>query len=461
MPRKKDVPRPHTSLKFDKWNGVMDLGHKHERSKAMILFLFGRRGSGKSVAHLNLLWRNCTRFYCGVAISKVRTSLSAFEKVFPRSMVYSDANDAVMERTVAFADLFASNDDWPMDDLIINIDDGSTKNNALNSEVLKTLTLQGRHLSITVIVAAQYFKVVSPQIRNNASRILFGREPNAVTREKMWKEFFMTAFPEKDVFYAIMDRLTMNYAFLGINCDADTALATDAIFQFRGIADVPHFRIGHRDIWLNDNLKRLRGSQNSVTNIFHRLRGEEPAAPEEPEGDVVLEDEADSGGEDGGGGGIAGCGHTHGVAGEDGDNITLCTECLRQEAKGKAMTPEQVAATAVECEKRAALAARRTRREAKRKAAAAEAAAEDAALPPKFQKQLADARAARLPQRVLEAIRFHGRVHAQAMAEEEAAKGGEAAPASTMRDSKAVKMSVRFGSRAHEPTDVLTMTGFH
>lgn len=371
---------------------------------------------------MNLLWKNASRFYCGVAISKVRTSLAAFEKCFPKSMVYSDANDDVMERTVAFADMFASNEDWPMDDLMINIDDGSTKNNALNSEVLKALTLQGRHLSITVVVAAQYFKVVSPQIRNNASRILFGREPNANTRKKVWEEFFMDAFPEREVFDAVMDKLTMNYAFLGVDCTENGGAISDMVFQFKGQADVPHFRIGHRDIWLLDNLKRLRKSQCSMTNIFRRLRGEEPvdgegrggaplpAIDEEGGGD---EDEDDA--EDGHGH------HIHDQVDADGMAV-VCPECVRQEARGKVMTPEEVAATAVECEKRAALEAKRAKR------------------------------AARLQKK---------RERAEAKVPE--VEGSEPDHGTEIRMSNTLarraRMSVRFDSSANEPTDMMMITG--
>ena len=123
------------------------------------MFLFGKRGTGKSVMHLYLLLQNADQFYMGVAISKVAPSVQGFERCFPKSLVYADHDDEVIQRISSLAELFVKNEAWPMDNWIINVDDASTKRNALNSDSLKKLAMQGRHLSVTVIIAVQYFKI--------------------------------------------------------------------------------------------------------------------------------------------------------------------------------------------------------------------------------------------------------------------------------------------------------------
>lgn len=344
MPRRKDVGGTHNEREFKKWDGRLDLGTKHQRSKGLFIFLFGKRGTGKSMLHMHLLKKNADQFYAGIAMSKVQPSVQGFEECFPKSLVYDTQDDAAMERAAELAKTFSRNKDWPMDDIIINVDDGSTKKNALNSNVLTLLAMQGRHLSCSVIIAVQYFKAVKPDIRGNANLMLLGRCPSAAGKKGLWDEFFKGngIFSTEDEFCIIMDQLTSNYKFMVVDQDASGGLENmlKTVKADKDALETEPFRVGHRDIWLLDHMKRVRTKQNDIHTIFNNLAGREP--------EVDLDDGFSSDDD-----------HCHHGGADDMD--VVCVECIRAATRNK---------LDVDGDESARKCAARTRRELRRDAEA-------------------------------------------------------------------------------------------
>lgn len=280
IPRKKVTGK---SMDVSYWDGSIPIGKT--------LFLFGKRGTGKSVAHFYLVYKNASKYFFGIAISNVRDSCRMFENCLPYSMVfdnYAKLGEPVIQRILKEQRKYELDPSWEMDKILINVDDCSNKkSSALDTDTIHDLFKTGRHYDLTIILAVQYLMDVKPGIRMNTDIIMVGRESNKQVRKKLFENFFDSVFDDFDTFCRAMNKLTNNYHWMVFNNAGSSNEAKDCLFVFKAkeMKHLPKFRVGDPQFWLLDHMKRIR---LDPVNVVAEAEAEVEMAYRSKEDDVKL-----------------------------------------------------------------------------------------------------------------------------------------------------------------------------
>lgn len=253
------------------WNGKLDLGGRGSRGKGKTVFIFGKRGTGKSVVQFYLTYMNHKKFYLGIGMSNVESSWRKFEDCFPKSFVFEKFNEESISKIMAIQKALSGDPTFELDKVLMDIDDCSAKKGALTSDTTRDLFMTGRHKNITVILAVQYLMDITPDIRMNTDIILVGRESNKAVRKRLFENFFDSIFEgDFHAFCKTMNHLTNDYKWMVLNnCGSSTDLE-DCLFVFKAPLETPSFRVGHRDMWLLDHVKRIRKDTTNAANFIAR-----------------------------------------------------------------------------------------------------------------------------------------------------------------------------------------------
>lgn len=94
--------------------------------------------------------------------------------------------------------------------LLLVMDDIVFQRGALCNDTFRTIFFNGRHLNISLIVAAQYLMLIPIEHRGNIDFLFCLREPIIKNKVKLYESFF-GCFPDKDTFSFVLDKLTQNY----------------------------------------------------------------------------------------------------------------------------------------------------------------------------------------------------------------------------------------------------------
>jgi len=276
----------HCPYEVKKFDGKLDVGEVGERGKGKFIFFFGKRGSGKSVAMRYMMYQNRSQFWTGVAMSAVANTWRDYENYFPKSMVYEDVSLDAIQRIWDVSSKYqgmthtevhprtGAKVAFPMElaNILIAIDDGSDKKNALKNEQMQTLAKKGRHNCITYMLATQAFIAVPSGQREAANLILVGSAPNSDARQRLYKYFFKAVFDRFPEFNAFMDEYTTDHRFIVFNSDVENS-PEKCMSVFDPVYNVEPFRIGHRDMWVRDMLFRKRSVGTSMSVVLHELDG--------------------------------------------------------------------------------------------------------------------------------------------------------------------------------------------
>ena len=305
---------------YERWDGVFDLGSRHERGKGFSAFFFGKSRSGKSVAMIYTLYKNRDKFYGGLLLSQVVTNLSEYRLIAPKSLVidtrvtdYEHAIQQVLDTNRTYI----GDPSWPIDNLLVVMDDISADKTATNKNVLRELATQGRHYNISTMTGKQYFMQVAPDIRQNATHMIFTR-PRGADMKRIWEQLFKDSqlFKTKDDYQLVINYLTRDYQCFVWDTSSPTG-APLKVFK----ADItkvkpPAFKLFHRDMWLLDKLHRIRKPPVSMKDIIPSTKRAAASAHEEGRGDRAPRDIV-----------------------EDANQVAVCIACLRGERRGEAKCP--------------------------------------------------------------------------------------------------------------------------
>lgn len=229
-----------------------------------IIYLIGKRGSGKSTLMEDILSHIAPRLDMGLAMTPTEDSAAMFRKHFPEAWIFDGYAENTIEELIDVQKNAAR--DKKQRSLALVLDDCMYQRNVLRSNAQRNLHFNGRHLHLTFINAVQYLMDIEPSMRANVDYVFAMRETIHSNKMKLWK-FFFGVFPSYQDFSRTMDACTKDYSAIVLDCtQAGASSIEEQIFWYKADVNVRPFRIGKQIFWklarrytrTNEEMRRAR-----------------------------------------------------------------------------------------------------------------------------------------------------------------------------------------------------------
>ena len=210
--------------------------------------IIGKPGTGKSVLIKDLIYSKKDIIPVGTVISGSEDSNKFYETFFPKLFIYEKYNKSIIERFIERQKIAKEKfgDTWNPWSLLV-MDDCMDDVRIFNDPIMIGLFKNSRHWSMMSIFACQYVFDFKPVIRSNIDSTFIFREPNAITREKIWKNF-ASIIPTFKLFNQLMDEITSDYTCLYIDNFTTSNNWQDCVYYYRA-KKRPDFVFGCSDYW--------------------------------------------------------------------------------------------------------------------------------------------------------------------------------------------------------------------
>jgi len=210
-----------------------------------ILFLLGRRASGKSHLMKELL------FYMSkpdlvIAMSPTRDSLDTFETFLPKACIFDRFSQQVVDTVVSVQRELIKNNKKRT--VLLILDDCIYQKGVLKSESMRYILWNGRHDHISLLCIVQYMMEVDCGLRGNIDYVFAMRELAKNNREKLYKHYF-NQFDKFEIFDKVMTACTENYKCIVLDTTVKSAEAIDNIKWYKAAADTPSFKLCKKVYW--------------------------------------------------------------------------------------------------------------------------------------------------------------------------------------------------------------------
>ena len=210
-----------------------------------IIFLIGKRNTGKSVLMRDLLY-NMPRPDYVIAMAPTDDTIQMFREFLPETCIFDHFSQEKLESAVNLQREFVSRGKERR--LMILLDDVLYQKNVLNSTAMRHIFFNGRHDNITLLCASQYLMQIAAEFRSNIDMLFALRDNVLLNRQKMWKNFF-GQFSRFEEFDRVMSACTESYKCLVLDGTSSSSDYTDSVKWYRASTDVPAFKLCRPIYW--------------------------------------------------------------------------------------------------------------------------------------------------------------------------------------------------------------------
>jgi hypothetical protein len=219
--------------------------------KDRIIFLCGKRGSGKTTGVMDILYRH-RDIQMAMVMCGTEESAEQYRDYFPDSFIYGKYDEEVLRTAVKaqkrrlFEHKMGRRRKVPY--ICILLDDCMFEK-PLSGKFMRNLFMNGRHWKIMLIITCQYVIDVPAALRGQIDYAMLFKNNSPQEREKMLT-VFGTPFPkDKGVtFNQIMDQCTRDFGCMVIDNTANGSRLEESVFYFRPKRR-ENFRIGSAGMW--------------------------------------------------------------------------------------------------------------------------------------------------------------------------------------------------------------------
>lgn len=224
---------------------------------SVVCVLIAKRGSGKSVLARDLLYFK-RHLAAGVVMSGTEDGNGYYSSFVPDLFIYSEYDRAALERLVERQRRMSKA--GTAQPVFVVMDDCLYDRKFLSDKVIRNIFMNGRHLSLFVLITAQYCYDLSPNLRANTDFVFVLREN--LYREKLYKNFF-TMVPSFDMFNSLMDSCTADYGCMVLDNSNPSTTWSDSVFWYKASPE-RKFKLGSPTYWGYSKQRYDRGYDDRV-----------------------------------------------------------------------------------------------------------------------------------------------------------------------------------------------------
>jgi hypothetical protein len=242
------------SLELKKFD-MKSISFKASDTKGPVVFLIGRRDTGKSFLVRDLLYYQ-QDIPIGTVISGTEEGNGFYGKMVPKLFIHNEYNTAIVENILKRQrsvlkqikkehELYRKSNIDPRTFVIM--DDCLYDNSWSRDKMMRLLFLNGRHWKVMLIITMQYPLGVPPTLRTNIDFVFILREPYIANRKRIY-ENYAGMFPTFEAFCQVMDQCTENYECLVINNNVKSNKLQDQVFWYKA-ENHNDFKLGSKEFW--------------------------------------------------------------------------------------------------------------------------------------------------------------------------------------------------------------------
>lgn len=213
--------------------------------ESRILFILGKRHTGKSVLMKDLLYHMPRPDYV-LAMAPTEDTLRMYREFLPESCIFDHFSQDKLERTVSLQRELVNR--GKKRTVLILLDDCLYQKGVLKSTAMRSIFFNGRHDHISLMCAAQYMMEVDVSLRTNIDYIFTMRENILTNRQKLHKYYF-GQFQKYEDFDKVMSTCTQDYRSLVLDGTVASTEATDSVMWYKAATQIPEFRLCRPCYW--------------------------------------------------------------------------------------------------------------------------------------------------------------------------------------------------------------------
>ena len=242
------------SLELKKFD-MKSISFKPNDSKGPVIFLLGRRDTGKSFLVRDLLYYH-QDIPIGTVISGTEEGNGFYGKMVPKLFIHNEYNTAIIENILkrqrsVLKQIKKEVETYKKSNIdprtFVIMDDCLYDNTWSRDKIMRLLFLNGRHWKVILIVTMQYPLGVPPTLRTNIDYVFILRDNYIANRKRIY-ENYAGMFPTYESFAQVMDQCTENYECLVINNNVKSNKLQDQVFWYKAEAH-NDFKLGSKEFW--------------------------------------------------------------------------------------------------------------------------------------------------------------------------------------------------------------------
>lgn len=242
------------SLELKKFD-MKSISFKPNDSKGPVIFLLGRRDTGKSFLVRDLLYYH-QDIPIGTVISGTEEGNGFYGKMVPKLFIHNEYNTAIIENILkrqrsVLKQIKKEMETYKKSNIdprtFVIMDDCLYDNAWSRDKIMRLLFLNGRHWKVILIVTMQYPLGVPPTLRTNIDYVFILRDNYIANRKRIY-ENYAGMFPTYESFAQVMDQCTENYECLVINNNVKSNKLQDQVFWYKAEAH-NDFKLGSKEFW--------------------------------------------------------------------------------------------------------------------------------------------------------------------------------------------------------------------
>lgn len=217
--------------------------------ESRIIFILGKRHTGKSVLMKDLLYHMPSPDFC-LAMAPTEDTLRVFREFLPECCIFDHFCQDKLDRVVSLQRELVNK--GKKRNVLIILDDCLYQKGVLRSTSMRSIFFNGRHDNISLICAAQYMMEVDVSLRTNIDYIFTMRETILMNRQKLFKYYF-GQFDKFSDFDRVMSACTNDYKTLVLDGTVSSSDPKDSVMWYKAKQEIPQFKLCKPIFWKCSN----------------------------------------------------------------------------------------------------------------------------------------------------------------------------------------------------------------
>jgi len=250
------------------------------------LAIIARRGSGKSVLLLDILYRLRERFDFGLAFTTTTPTALALSKHMPRACVFTEFTVEKIQNLLDEQELLVAR--GKPRNVFLLLDDTGYDQKSMNTKTMKELFMNGRHKNITFLCALQSPYSLKPDARQQIDCVIALKENVLANRKRLHETFFgSVSYPN---FERLFHAFTADFGAIIVDQTVQSTDISNVFFHYKARMELPPFICisrAYMKVWLqlkrsSKEVARLREerieqARKQRVAVVARERGVEPS----------------------------------------------------------------------------------------------------------------------------------------------------------------------------------------